>query len=399
MIDLECRDSVDDPAGYFARAREAGGDVQWSDRHRAWLVLSHAGVEAGFKDWEHLSSDKVASFERVASRRSEAFRTVVELLSGWMNFRDPPEHDRLREPVRRAFTPRALERLEQDVENVVAQALDAFPPGGADLTGDYARIVPALVIAAMLGVEPEERHRFQRWSDDLAHLVFSMNPAEETDEQAILWSTGEFSEFFGERIARERSSPSGSLLTTIVQQSSEELSALELVGACTLLLFGGHETTTILMSNAFATLLLRPDLQEWLREHPEADTSAVDEFARIGGPARALPRKVSVGHQRGGRELKPGQNVYLCVAAANHDAAVFHDAGSIDLQRTPNPHLGFGWGIHYCLGATLARIEVRIAIRRLLERYRQIEPAEPVPEVRASSMGFGRRPLRARLAP
>ena len=399
MIDLECRESVDDPAGYFARARAAGGNVQWSDHHRAWLVLSHEGVEAAFKDWEHLSSDKMASFERVASRRSEPFRTVVELLSGWMNFRDPPVHDRLREPVRRAFTPRALERLEQDVESVVAQTLDAFSAGEADLTADYARIVPALVIAALLGVEPEERHRFQRWSDDLAHLVFSMNPAEETDEQAILWSTGEFTEFFNARIERERSDPGGSLLTTIVEQSSEELSPLELVGACTLLLFGGHETTTILMSNAFATLLERPDLQEWLRAHPEADATAPDEFARIGGPARALPRKVSHRHERGGHALEPGQNVYLCVAAANHDPDVFDDPGTIDLLRSPNPHLGFGWGLHYCLGATLARIETRIAIRRLLERYGTIEPAAPLPRVRASSMGFGRRPLKARLAP
>ncbi len=263
--------------------------------------------------------------------------------------------------------------------------------------GDYARIVPALVIAAMLGVEPGERDRFQRWSDDLAHLVFSMNPAEETDEQAILWSTGEFTEFFSERIERERTKPTGSLLTTIVEQSGDELSPLELVGACTLLLFGGHETTTILMSNAFATLLERPDLQDWLRNHPEADRTAVEEFARIGGPARALPRKVTVDHERDGRQLKRGQNAYLCVAAANHDLAMFANPGVIDLERDPNPHLGFGWGLHYCLGGTLARIETRIAIRRLLERYREIEPAVPVPEVRASSMGFGRRPLAARL--
>ncbi len=396
-IDLECRESVDDPAGYFARAREAGGDVQWSERHRAWLLLSLEQVEAGFKDWEHLSSDKMDSFERVARRRSEAFNKVVELLSGWMNFRDPPVHDRLREPVRRAFTPRALDTLERDVEEIVTTTLDGFPGDEADLMGDYARIVPALVIAAMLGVEPEERHRFQRWSDDLAHLVFSMNPAEETDEQSILWSTGEFTEFFTERIERERTRPTGSLLTTIVEQSGDELSPLELVGACTLLLFGGHETTTILMSNAFATLLERPDLQQWLRDHPEADRTAVEEFARIGGPARALPRKVTADHERAGHQLKRGQNAYLCVAAANHDAGVFTNPGAIDLERDPNPHLGFGWGLHYCLGGTLARIETRIATRRLLDRYREIEPAMPVPAVRASSMGFGRRPLAARL--
>jgi cytochrome P450 len=395
-IDLEDRQSVDRPAEFFAHAREAGGVVQWSDVHRAWLVLSHTAVEDGFRDWERLSSDKVASFARVASRRSPAFSKVVELLGGWMNFRDPPVHRRLREPVHRAFTPKAVADLEGAAQEIVDDTIAGFGDGHADLMTEFARVIPALVIAAILGVEREERGRFQRWSDDLAHLVFSMNPGA-VDERPILWATEEFSSFFEERIARERRDPTGSLLTRIVQASSDELSPVELIGACTLLLFGGHETTTILLSNAIATLLERPDLQAWLRTHPEADPAAVEEFVRIGGPARALPRKVLVEHEREGRTLRPGQNVYLCVAAANYDPDVFDEPGTTNLQRDPNPHLGFGWGLHYCLGAPLARLEARLAIRALLDRYSEILPDGPVPAVRASAMGFGRRPLKARL--
>jgi cytochrome P450 len=144
--------------------------------------------------------------------------------------------------------------------------------------------------------------------------------------------------------------------------------------------------------------MARPDLQDWLRAHPEADRTATEEFLRVGGPARALPRKVAVDHERGGEMLRAGQNVYLCVAAANYDPDVFEDPGEVDLLRDPNPHMGFGWGPHFCLGANLARLEARIAIRTLLDRFPRIEAAGEVPEVRASAMGFGRRPLRARLA-
>jgi cytochrome P450 len=395
-IDLEDRRAVDDPAGFFADARAANGDVQWSDVHRAWLVLSHAGVEAGFRDTDHLSADKMAAFERVAATRSPAFGRVVELLSGWMNFRDDPAHQRLRDPLRGAFTPHRVESLDDQVDAIAAAVIDSFPDDGVDLVRDFARVLPALVIAAILGVEGDERHRFQAWSDELAHLVFSMNPGK-VDETPIVSATDEFTEFFGERIERERTDPTGSLLTTIVRDSSGELTPLELVGACTLVLFGGHETTTTLLSNALALLMERPDLQAWLRAHPEADRTAAEEFLRIGGPARALPRKVAVAHERGGQLLRPGENVYLCVAAANYDPGVFERPAEVDLLRDPNPHMGFGWGPHFCLGANLARLEARIAIRALLERYSKIEPSEPVPQVRASAMGFGRRPLKARL--
>jgi len=394
-IDLESRYAIDHPAEFFAEARRIGGDVQWSEIHRAWLVLSHAEVEAGFRDSDKLSSDKVKSFERVASTRSPAFEKVVEILSGWMNFRDPPAHDRLRKPVASAFTPRAIAELEPQVQEIVDSVIDEFPADGVDLNRDFARIVPALVIAAILGVEGDARKRFQDWSDDLAHLVFSMNPGEDTDDGSITRATTEFTEFFTERIERERSHPSGTLLTSVVENSGEELTALELVGACTLLLFGGHETTTILLSNAIALLMVRPDLQQWLREHPEADDTAPDEFVRIGGPARALPRKVIVAHERGGQQLEVGQNVYLCVAAANYDPAVINDPATVDLTRKQNYHLGFGTGLHYCLGATLAKMEARIAIRTLLTRYSDIRPDGPIAEVRASAMGFGRRPLAA----
>ncbi len=395
QLDIGSEESVRNPADYFARARHHG-DVQWSEAQRGWVVLSHEGVEAGFRDTQNLSADRMSTFARVAEGRSPAFEKAVEMLHGWMNFRDAPAHTHLRGPVAAAFSPRAMRELEGQVSEIVHSALDAFDGDTADLSAQFARPVPALVIAAILGVEGEERERFQEWSDDMGALVFSLNPGS-VNEGPVAHAAAEFMEFFSRHIDRERRQPSGSLLTTIVHSDIGELSQMELIGACTVLLFGGHETTTTLLINSIATLLERPDLREWMRTHPEADDTAIEELMRVGGPARSMPRKVALVHERGGQTLLPGQNVYLCIAAANHDERVFDNPAAIDLARDPNPQLGFGWGLHYCLGSTLGRMEGKIALRALLERFPEMRPASPLTPIRGSAMGFGRRPLLTRL--
>lgn len=395
-VDLACRDAIDDPAGYFGRAL-AHGPVQWSDAQRAWLLLSHEEVEAGFRDSERLSAERTGTFARAAQGRGEAFGKAVELLSGWMNFRDPPAHTRLREPVKGAFTPRAVAGLESQVQAIVDAALDAFEGGVVDLNAAFAHPIPAQVIGAILGAAPEDRHLFQDWSDDIGRLVFAMEPGK-IDEAPVARATAEFVTFFGRLIERERANPTSSVLSAIVHSEIGGLSELELVGACTLILFGGHETTTTLLTNTLAILLERPELADRLRSNPELIPGAVEEFMRVCGPARSMPRKIAVTHERGGQELRAGQNVFLSIVSANHDPAVFANPQELDFERDPNPHLGFGWGLHFCLGANLARLEARLALRGLLERYSSMEPAAPIPEVKASAMGFGRRPILARLS-
>jgi cytochrome P450 len=395
-VHLGAPDSIRDPTTYFRAARERGGAVQWSDAHRAWVLISHAEVEAGFRDTTHLSADRSAVFRRAAARHSPAFGIVADLLSGWMNFRDDPEHARLREPVRAAFTPRAVGALEKDVREIVERAIADFAGDEVELYHAFARPIPALVIAALLGAAPEDRPRFQHWSDDLAGIVFSLAPGD-VDEGPIVRAAQEFVAFFSRLIERERKEPSGNLLSALVHSDVGELSTLELVGACTLLLFGGHETTTSLIDNSLGILLERPELAERLRAEPELWPTAIDEFMRAIGPARTMARKVSRPHARGGRELAPGDTVFLSIAAANHDEAVFVAPATLDVARAPNPHLGFGWGPHFCLGAHLARLEARVALRTLLERFPALRAAGPVPPLSGDVMGYGRRLLPARL--
>ncbi len=392
-IDLNDPASIDDPHSYWSRYRDMG-PVQWSDAHRAWVVLGHVELSEAFRDGRLLSADRVTPLERVAAHRPSSFAKVVELLGGWMVFRDPPLHTHLRDPMRNVFTPRRVATLEEMVSQVVDEIVDGLDDV-IDVREDFAGPLPAWVIAAVLGVEATERDRFQGWSNDLATIVFATDPHTTAPEQATA-AAAEFSDFFQRLIERERAEPSETLMTALVNGAGDQLSDLELVGACTLILFAGHETTTSLLMNTMGLLATRRDLVEALRVG-ELDT-ALEELLRVLGPTRSMYRKVAVAHERGGQALAVDDNVLLCVAAANHDPDVFDEPGRLKLDRDPNPHLTFGWGLHHCLGAHLARLEARLALKALLGRYRTFEPVGPVPPIEGTVISSIQQPLRVKLS-
>tara|TARA_Y100000758_G_scaffold214025_1_gene153682 strand:+ start:1555 stop:2769 length:1215 start_codon:yes stop_codon:yes gene_type:complete len=392
-IDLNDPASIDDPHSYWSRYRDMG-PVQWSDAHRAWVVLGHAELSEAFREGHLLSADRVTPLERVAAHRPLSFAKVVELLGGWMVFRDPPLHTHLRDPMRNVFTPRRVATLEEMVSQVVDEIVDGLGEV-IDVREDFAGPLPAWAIAAVLGVGSSDRDRFQGWSDDLATIVFATDPHTTAPEQATA-AAGEFSDFFQRLIDRERVEPSETLMTALVNGAGDQLSDLELVGACTLILFAGHETTTSLLMNTMGLLATRPDLVEELRVR-ELDT-ALEELLRVLGPTRSMYRKVAVAHERGGQALAVDDNVLLCVAAANHDPNVFDEPGRLKLDRNPNPHLTFGWGLHHCLGAHLARLEARLALKALLRRYRTFEPVGFVPPIEGTVISSIQQPLRIKLS-
>ena len=366
--------------------------MRWSDAQRGWAVIGHAAVSDAFRDDHRISADRVTVLERVAASRPEEFQAVVELLSSWMIFRDPPAHTRLRTPVRSAFTPRRVERLGPTIEAIVDAAIDVMLAQRRDTVADWtehvARPVPALVIGALLGVDPADRGRLQSWSDQLAAIVFSLAPAS-TPPAGVVQAAHAFRGFFGELVTRARQRDDDSLVARIASLD-HDFDVAELVGMCTMLLFAGHETTTSLLQNSVAILLERPELADRLRIAPDLVPTAVEEFIRVQGPARTMVRKVAVTHERGGELMATGQTVYLSIAGANHDPRVFAHPDRLDPTRDPNPHLGFGWGLHHCLGAHLARIETTTVVRRLLERLPELVPAGVVPPLTGATMGFHR---------
>lgn len=373
-IDLGAPDAIADPHSLFHELR-AIAPVHRSDLHRAWLVLSHAGVTAAFRD-QRLSADRVPAFERMAESRAPGFQRVVDLLRGWMVFRDDPDHDRLRDPVRRAFTPRRVEALAPSIERIADDLLDGLE-GGGDLRTTFAGPLPALVIADLLGIPRADRAEFQTWSDLLSAVVFAAESRSSSSDSAIAGAE-HFWRYFTELCDHRRRHPGDDLVSDLVASVGPGgLEAVELVGACTLLLFAGHETTTGLLASGTRVLLDAPDEVERLRADPSVWVTATDELLRLEGPAKLMVRRAKVDVEIDGTPIPAGDTVWLVILAADRDPAVFVDPDRVDVGREPNPHLALGWGIHHCLGAPLARMEGRIALRRLFERYPSLAAVGP----------------------
>ncbi|MEY2975681.1 MAG: hypothetical protein RIR49_2101 [Actinomycetota bacterium] len=384
-IDLLAPDVVADPHPAFHELRAAGGPV-WLERHRAWFLADHSAVHDGFRD-TRLSSDRLTPLEaRLTPDRRRTLERTIELLRGWMVFHDPPDHGRLREPLRRAFTPARVAALRPRIVEIVGELLDEFADRPApDLVSDVAFPLPAIVIAELLGVPASDREDFKHWSDQLSALVFGTADRSGKADTAAAGSE-RFSAYFADLIEHYRQHPADNLVSALIDVTRDDpesagLSPSELVGACTLLLFGGHETTTTLITNSMRSLMAHPDLLERLHRNPDEVPVAMEELHRYDGSTKLMVRVVGESHVAAGEDLERGQTVFLGVMAANRDPAVFDEPDRLDLDRTnARSHIGFGYGIHFCLGAALARLEVEIALDALVRRFPTIhcDPARVV---------------------
>jgi cytochrome P450 len=292
---------------------------------------------------------------------------AVALLARNMILADEPEHRRLRNLVHTAFTPRALARLEGRIERLTHELLDAAEPQGrVDLMQVYALPIPVTVIKELVGVSDEDMPRFRSGVRVLSAGFTGWNFL-----RTIIWDLPATIRFVRELIARKRADPGDDILTGLIQadEAGERLSDDELVSMVMLLILAGYETTVHLITNSVVSLLLHPEQLARLRAEPELVGSAVEEVLRYYGPVQstkpAYAREDVTIH---GVTIPKGATVMPLLGAANHDPAVFERPEAFDITRTPNRHLGFGQGIHYCLGAPLARMETRIALRTLLER-------------------------------
>jgi cytochrome P450 len=281
---------------------------------------------------------------------------------------DPPEHTTLRRLVSRAFTARLIERLRPRVAALVDELL-ADLDGEVDLIAALAHPLPVIVISEMLGVPPEDQDRFTAWSDALARGLdpdFLVPPEELAYRDR---AREEFGEYFLDLAARRRSTPGDDLLSGLV--AIEELSEDDLVATCVLLLVAGHETTVNLIANGTLALLRAPDQLAWFRDHPDAATAVVEELLRYDPPVQLSARFALEDAEVAGQPIARGEPLMLLLSAANRDPAVFTDPDRLDLTRwlkeSPR-HLAFGQGIHFCLGAPLARIEGQVALTALVQR-------------------------------
>ncbi|MDN0195767.1 cytochrome P450 [Streptomyces sp. S.PNR 29] len=361
------------------RDGEAVVEVKFPDGISGWMVTKHADVRKVLVDSRF--SSKVMASAAAAMSETETGKLMNESLVGM----DPPEHTRLRKLVTKAFTARNVEQLRPRIAEMVAELLDEMEtmPRPVDLVKAFSVPLPVRVICELLGVPAEDQDTFHAWSNSLLG-DWSQVVEKEAATVALV-------KYFGELIAGKREKPADDLITALIRVSEEDpsLTDREIIALSIGILSAGHETTANQISMFLVHLLHHRDQLEELRANPDGIPRAVDELLRFvpltttGG---IIPRLTTAEVElSNGTVLPAGAVVLPAVAAANRDPEVFEDGDRLDLAREHNPHLAFGAGIHYCLGAQLARIELQEAFKAILERMPSVRLAVPEPELRLKS--------------
>jgi len=346
-----------------------------------WVLTRYDDVVAALRD-PRLAKEAIASF--VAAR----FGAPVPAMGLSMLDRDPPDHTRLRGLVSKAFTPRVVEGLRPRIQQIVDGLLDGVTARGSmDLIEEFAYPIPVIVICEMLGVPVEDHERFKGWSLDIARgldLIW-LGPESEVGRRSVA-ARQSLAEYFRGLIAQRRAAPRGDLLSGLIaaEEAGDKLNEVELLATCILLLIAGHETTVNLIGNGTLALLRHRDQLQRLQHDPGLTASAIEELLRFDGPVQRTARIPSEDIVIGGRTIAKGEMVMPFIGAADRDPVQFPDPDRLDIGRADNRHIAFGWGIHFCLGAPLARIEGQIAISTLVRRMPKLELATAQPEYRQS---------------
>jgi pimeloyl-[acyl-carrier protein] synthase len=302
--------------------------------------------------------------------------------------RDPPDHTRLRGLVSKAFTPRVVEGLRPRIQQIVDGLIDRVAARRSmDLIEEFAYPIPVVVICEMLGVPVEDHERFKGWSLDIARgldLIW-LGPDSEVGRRSVA-ARQALADYFRGLIAQRRAAPRNDLLSGLIaaEEAGDKLNETELLATCILLLIAGHETTVNLIGNGTLALLRHHDQFERLRREPALIGTAVEELLRYDGPVQRTARIPSDDIDIGGQTIAKGEMVMPFIGAADRDPAQFPDPDRLDIGRAENRHIAFGWGIHFCLGAPLARIEGQIAIGTLARRLPKLALGTDQPEYRQS---------------
>ena len=348
-----------DPYPHYARLRDED-PVHYSDTLGAWVLTRYDHVVNALRDWDNYSSAPL-------NGGVPGLRFLIGS--------DPPDHTQLRRLVNRPFHPRAIADLEPRIREICSGLLDELlehgTTGGADLIRHLGEPLPVVVIAELMGIPAERRDDFKRWSDA---MLGGLSP--DFDRSAGAVAAMEMFAYFNEVIADRQVNPGDDLLSLLVS-GKEPLSNQELMMFCMLLLVAGNETTTNLISNGALALFQHPHALDRLRRDPSLIPAAIEEMLRYDAPVQSLWRVTTKNVELDGKTIPHGAQVIVSYGAANRDERHFRDADKFLIDRHPTDHVAFGAGIHFCLGAPLARLEARIAWELVLERTRSLEPVGP----------------------
>jgi cytochrome P450 len=336
--------------------------VFYDRQHTTWHAFCYGDVQRVLSEHATFSSDIVQTLE-IKERERTSHASLM--------FTDPPRHRQLRNLVNLAFTPRMVAQLEPRIQEITRGLLDRLS-GEVDLIRDLAVPLPVIVIAELLGIPAEKRADFKRWSDSA--LAVSGPPSYfEQDEQwqAHLRNEEEMQEYLTRMMEERQRSPQNDLLSNLVEAEIEgkRLTPTEVLAFCILLLVAGNETTTNLIGNSVICFSEHPEALAQLRRDPALLPRAIEEVLRYLSPIKMMARFTRTETTLGGQSIGARQSVMAWMSSANRDEAQFLEPDRFDIRRDPNRHLAFGHGVHFCLGAPLARLEARIALAALLERF------------------------------
>lgn len=368
-VDPKSWDNVQDPFPLYAWLRDHD-PLHWSPSLNAWAVTRWADVLEVFNRPRTFSADRFRKVdERYASRRPTV-RAVAEVLGHWIVFRDPPDHDRLRGLLQSSFTPKHLASSRDRIQATVDLLLDRVVAGGRmDFIRELAFPLPAMVIAGLMGAPAEDLEPIKTWSDRLASYLGGAVDERDNFDEAIAGVAGLVGYFRGLLEEHERR-PRDDLMSLLLraEHEGERLTRDEVVANCVLLLFAGHETTTNLIGNGLFHLLRHPEQAALVRHDPALLHGAVEELLRYDGPVPATMKIATEDVPWHGKTIRRGDMVVPFLASANRDPSQFPDPDTLDVRRHIERHVAFAWGIHFCLGAWLARLEARVVLATVLRR-------------------------------
>ncbi|MDA2962390.1 MAG: cytochrome P450 [Actinomycetota bacterium] len=373
MIDFNDPAFVADPYAGLKKLRDIGKPL-WHDGLNMFLAACHGDANDVFrnKSLGRIFKEKTPEFE---------WETFNWLHSDSILDSEPPKHTRLRALVAKAFNRNKIEGMRPAIERITSQLLDAIEEKvksgeNFDLIADYAEPLPVKIIADLLGFPELEEHLLRPWSQAIVKM-YEVNPTEQYQFDAKK-AAGEFAEYVRNLAEHRKRNPGQDLITDLamVEENGEKLNSHELVATCVLLLNAGHEASVNAFGNGMVAALKRPDQIALLRQNPRGVTErALEEFMRFDAPLQLFERTATADTHIGGVAIARGQKIAALIGAANRDESVFNNPESMDLTRDPNPHIGFGAGIHFCLGAPLARLEMGVSLPALWEKFPNMELA------------------------
>ncbi|AEH10186.1 MULTISPECIES: cytochrome P450 [Protofrankia] len=364
---------VHDPYPVFAELRAAGRPL-WSEQLGMWLAARYRDADAVVR---HRALGRI----HPPRQPEDLWALFNQLERDSVLGCEPPKHTRLRGLLGKAFVRSNIERLRPHIEELCGGLLDGLEERTRDgepfdLIVDYAEPLPVMIIAELLGIPDGDRHLLRPWSAAMMKMnEYGRTPAAEAAARA---AAAEFDAFVRKLAARRRHAPQDDLITHLVQaeQDGDQLSEDELVATVVVLLNAGHEASVNCLGNGMVVLLNHPGQQRRLAGNPVGlAATATEEFLRFDSPLHLFERTAMADVEIGGVVVRAGERIAALLGSANRDGEVFERADEFDIGRDPNPHIAFGGGVHFCVGAPLARVEVAIAVRCLIERFPRLRPA------------------------